>query len=394
MNCCVDFALDDIVRIRLLHASPSDEAVIRRQLGGLQVPVSGDADICIRFGYEFSNRSALRYLGDGEFAYGGNHFYVLRGKHKSRMMVQIPIDAIGGPLEIVCSPGVPAVPYLLDLINLRALAKGYLPLHASAVRVGTRDVLITGWAKGGKTEALLGYADLGAQYIGDEWIYISEDGKKMVGIPEPIRLWDWHFRGLPRIWGRLHRSERLRLNGLRWLEATTAVFATRSSLLRRVGDLIHRQRFVQIPPERLFGEALCRRGSADHMFLVMSHAASDYTVQPITAERVAAQMRFSILEELSGLSACYRSYRFAFPERTCPLLERLPEILGERLNRALRPIPASLVLHPYPVCPRTLRLAMEGGNAGVEALVTGWDEEAIGEEMDNVGVRGPHAVAG
>ncbi|WP_164100504.1 hypothetical protein [Candidatus Laterigemmans baculatus] len=369
MGDSIDFQLDDIVRVRLHRASARDEAAVGRQLGRLRVPVGGEADIHIRFGEQLPSRSTLRYLGDGEFAYDESAFYVLRGKQKSRVLVRIPMEAVGEPLEIVCGSAVPAVPYLLDLINLRALAKGYLPLHASAVRARGRDLLITGWAKGGKTESLLGYAEQGALYIGDEWIYLTADGSEMVGIPEPIRLWDWHLSSLPQIWGRLRSRERLRLVGLRWAESVAGAVARRSSLLRRVSDLIHRQRYVQVSPERLFGEARCARGAAEHLFFVVSHGAPDYTVRPIAAERVAAQMRFSMLEEFSGVLACYRSYRFAFPDRISPLLERLPEIVGVRLNQALSHLPASLVLHPYPVCPRTLRRVMDEGVVGVERVV-------------------------
>jgi len=54
------------------------------------------------------------------------------------------------------------VPHLLAVINLTALAKGVLPLHASAFTYRGLGVLATGWAKGGKTETLLEFAWLGA----------------------------------------------------------------------------------------------------------------------------------------------------------------------------------------------------------------------------------------
>lgn len=333
--------------------------MVRRQLGPLDSPVRGEADICIRFVDALPTDLPLRYLGDAEFAYSDEAFFVLRGKHKSQVMVQLPVDAIGGPLEIVCCRGVTAIPYLIGLINLTALAKGFLPLHASAIRYEQRDILVTGWAKGGKTESVLGFIDRGASYIGDEWIYLRRDSQEMVGIPEPIRLWDWHLRGLPRLRRRLTRRERLRLDALRAATAVASFAGQRSALMRRLAAVLHRQRYVQVSPVRLFGDARCEQGRPDVLFLVVSQSSRDYAVRPIGSDQVASQMLFSLLDELSDVMACYLRYRFAFPHRSCQLLDDLPELLKQRLNEVLHGIPAHLVLHPYPVCPRAMFDVME-----------------------------------
>ncbi len=111
-------------------------------------------------------------------------------------MVQIPFAEIGQQqCRIVCATGLPAVPLLIPILNLTALNRGILPLHASAFRYQDVGVLTTGWSKGGKTETLLAFMDRGANYIGDEWVYISDDGRHMTGIPEPIRVWEWPHTG-------------------------------------------------------------------------------------------------------------------------------------------------------------------------------------------------------
>lgn len=354
MDHYTDFLLNPVVRVRLINASPREKALVRRQLGPIEAEVRGEADIRIRFVDSLPVDSPLRYLGDAEFAYNDESFFVLRGKHKSRVMVQLPVDAIGGALEIVCCRGVSAVPYLIALINLTALAKGFLPLHASAIRYQKRDILVTGWAKGGKTETVLGYANQGASYIGDEWIYLSGDGQGMLGIPEPIRLWDWHLQGLPRLRQRLSRNERLRLRSLAAVTAAANFAGRGSAVMRRIAGVLQRQRYVQVSPVRLFGDARCERGRPDVLLFVVSGASDEYSVRPIDAEQVAAQMQFSLLDELSDVTSCYIRYRFAFPDRNCPLLDALPELLKQRLSEALHGIPAHLVLHPYPVCPQAM----------------------------------------
>ena len=61
--------------------------------------------------------------------------------------------------------------------------------------------------EGGKTEALLAFVARGAQYLGDEWIYV--DGpNRMCGIPQPIRLWDWHLGQFPQFRERISGKDK------------------------------------------------------------------------------------------------------------------------------------------------------------------------------------------
>ena len=69
--------------------------------------------------------------------------------------MQLPLERAGDRCEIVCERGLSAVPHLVAIVNLTALAHGVLPLHASAFSWNGTGILATGWAKGGKTEALL-----------------------------------------------------------------------------------------------------------------------------------------------------------------------------------------------------------------------------------------------
>ena len=114
----------------------------------------------------------------------------------------------------MCERGVAAVPLLIPILNMTLLARGVLPLHASAfVHEGT-GVVATGWSKGGKTEALLAFASRGAEYVGDEWVYVASDGARVHGIPEPIRIWRWQLRQLPEYERMIKPAERARLTVL------------------------------------------------------------------------------------------------------------------------------------------------------------------------------------
>ncbi len=209
--------LHGLLTIALADAGPSDVKAIARQLGPLpRVTGAGrEPDITIRFVDRVDVQGPLRLLGR-EAAAGDDEFFVLRGRRKTTVRVKIPVADIGTtPLEIVAERGLSAVPYLLPIVMLTLLSKGTVPIHASAFVAGGRGTLVTGWAKGGKSEALLAFADRGATYVGDEWVFVTADGATMAGLPEPMRLWDWQLAMVPRLRGRIGLGRRARLGNRR-----------------------------------------------------------------------------------------------------------------------------------------------------------------------------------
>lgn len=354
----VDYDLHGIVGIRLCNATAADVAVVSRQLGPIQTPLNREPDIIINFVDRLSTPTRIRYLGVNDAGYTDDAFLVLRSKHKTRAMVQIPFQQIGQRCEIVCERGLPAVPLLIPILNLTALAKGALPLHASAFTYQGTGALVTGWAKGGKTETLLAFMAKGAKYVGDEWIYLSEDGRRMYGIPEPIRVWEWHLREMPQYRALLGRGDRARLWTLSKLVSTmdrvvSSGIGRRSSpmrLLSRMHHLLQRQLHVQLPPRELFPDgARSLEGSPDKVFFVASHETEDITIQPVDPADVARRMVFSLQEERIDFMSHYLKFRFAFPEASNPLIEQAEELQRETILRVLAGKETYAVYHPYPV---------------------------------------------
>src|SRR5207247_1046267 len=99
---------------------------------------------------------------------------------------RVDFRQIGGRCEIVSQSGLGPVPLLIGIVTVTALGKSFVPLHGSAFVHNATGIIVTGWAKGGKTEALLAFAEHGARYVGDEWILLSSDGRKVYGVPEHI----------------------------------------------------------------------------------------------------------------------------------------------------------------------------------------------------------------
>jgi hypothetical protein len=353
-----EYDLHGIVAIRLIGDTPADAAAVSRQLGPISARLNRDPDIVIRFVDKLPTASPVKYLGLDDAAFTKDAFLVLRSKHKIATRVQIPFERVGQTCEIVCERGLPAVPLLLPILNLTALGKGVLPLHASAFIYEGKGILITGWAKGGKTETLLAFMEKGAQYVGDEWIYISGDGQRMFGIPEPIRLWNWQLDNMPQFRARVARRDRIRLRGLSLL-VRTMKWASARGLSRSLGlarfvnrplPLLERQLYVQVPPEKLFRRKVNLLGaSLDKVFFVASQDSAQITLEPIDPEEIAQRMVFSLQDELADLLSYYLKFRFAFPGLRNELIERAEECQRERLMQVLARKEAYAVYHPYPI---------------------------------------------
>jgi hypothetical protein len=356
MSAVVDYDLHGIVGIRLMGATTADVAAVSRQLGPIKGTLSREPDIVIQFRERLSLSGPIRYLGANDAGFTDEAFLVLRGKHKYPARVQIPFEQIGQRCEIICERGLTAVPLLIAMINLTMLGKGYLPLHASAFLYQGLGCLATGWAKGGKTEALLAFMDQGAAYVGDEWVYLTPDGQ-MLGIPEPIRVWQWHLDHLPAYEANLSRKTRARLKALDW--TTTAIGRSggrngRSGgvfkMANRVQPLLVKQQYTHLPPLEVFGEENCPMSAPlDKVFFVVSHESAEVTVQPIAADEVSARMIFSLQDEQQELDSYYRKFRFAFPECRNELLENSADRQRELLRKALAGKESYVVFHPYPV---------------------------------------------
>jgi len=357
----IEYDLHGVVGIRVVGATPSDARAVARQLGPLAKTLDREPDIVIRFVDDLGLTSPLHYLGVDDSAFTEDAFLVLQSKHKASARVRIPFEQIGGRCEIVCESGLGAVPLLIATINMTALTKGVVPLHASAFIYRGVGVLVTGWSKGGKTEALLAFMSRGAEYLGDEWIYLASDAREMYGIPQPIRLWDWHLDQFADYRKRIGWRKRLRLKALRTgLAAGRALRGNQRSgaVLDRIYGLAKRQAYVDVAPDRLFGPCGSLRGPIDRVFLVGSGARTDVVVKAVDAAEVANRMTYSVRYEFEPLVSHYLRFKFAFPMVRNNRIETLEEQLSLALRRGLEGKSTYAVDHAYPLSIASLYDAM------------------------------------
>jgi hypothetical protein len=356
----VDFDLHGLVGIRLLDPTPADVAAVARQLGPLPRELDRPPDITIRFVPRLPTSTTLTHVGLGDTAFDGDAFYLVRSRNNTHARVRVPFESVGGVCELVAENGLPAVPLLLAFVNLTALAKGTLPLHASTVLHRGRGVLATGWSKGGKTETILALMREGARYVADEWSYVSADGRQVSGVPEPVRLWNWQLRQLPEQRVRLlDARQRARLDVLE----TTGQLLRRVArtgwgsgsgplpgILRRAEPIISRQAYAQLEPHAVFGGVVGPTSvPLDVVLLVLSHDSDEVVLEPGEPAQVAGRMRHSLEHERLPLTSCYQQFRYAFPERSSAALESAGRLDAELLESALAGKPTYVLRHPYPV---------------------------------------------
>ena len=348
-----DFDLNGHVGVRLIDADARDRARVVAQLGPIEASFDREPDITVRF-VDRMEHGPLTYVALGESAFDDRSFVLLSGAGRLKARAQIPFGDIGGRCEIVCERALPAVPHLVAIVNMTALAKGVLPLHASAFVQDGRGVLVTGWAKGGKTEALLAFMQRGARYIGDEWVYLTPDGD-MFGIPEPIRLWRWQLRQMPNLGARTSRSDRLRITLLDAFAGAADRLAPRrgggfaGAALRRAVPVIRKQVNLRVPPSRLFGaDRVHGPAPVDTVVFVSSHERPDVTIEETDGAEVAGRMSASLEHERHALLEAYRQFRFAFPDRRSEAVEHAAEIEARLLERALTGRRVAWLRHPYP----------------------------------------------
>ncbi len=241
------------------------------------------------------------------------------------------------------------VPLLTQLLAVILRGRGITPIHASGFVWRGKGVLVMGWSKGGKTELVLPFMEHGATFVGDEWMYLVD--RRMFGLHEPIRIWDWHLKDLHDLRARLPASSRRRLRALERGEKIVRWFGTlpvgAESGARRIGDLVNRQRFVQLPPDVLWGERTTQDVEVDHIVLVVSRPSEAVEVQRIDASRIAEHMAYSNIEEMRPLTLLSDQMRFVNPDFT-DFAKHDPAAETRRLQDALAGVEATVLTHPYP----------------------------------------------
>ena len=346
----VEFDIHGVLGIRLLNASSADRAAVVGQLGLLQKPLFRDPDITLRF---VSHRSLLRMRDLGRKQKGAPEeaFFVF----DHRAMARVPFDQVGGPCEIICERGNGAVPLFMPILNLTALAKGFVAVHASAFTYQGTGIVMAGRAESGKTTSLLGFAFEGAEFISEEWVLLRPDGQAMYGLPREIALSPSHLETVPEVRQVIKRSRLLAYEGLRCLGRMPGVLGNLASslpaqALKRAISAVQRRILPKVRPRAIFGKRAAQLiGRPEKVFLLISHADPRVEVKPISAIEMAHRIVHLIQCEQARFMEHYLAFKSVFPEAKNSWVEESQNYQYALLSCALMAKETYAVRHPQPI---------------------------------------------
>jgi hypothetical protein len=216
--------------------------------------------------------------------------------------------------------------------------------------------MATGWSKGGKTESLLAFLARGASYVADEWVYLDPASRRIGGLREPVRVWDWHLTELEGLMAQTSLAHRTRLRTLRVASGLPFERVPGGS---RLSHAVATHRYVDLSPEHLgIGSFDGGTTTLERLFLVTSTDDTATSVRPGDPMDVADRMVGSLAFERLPLLSWYHAFRYAYPDLRNRRLEEASALEGERLRAAFAGITTFEVDHPYPVSLRELGDAM------------------------------------
>jgi len=359
----VDFDIHGLVGVRLVAPSPNNVAAVSAQIGPPSSRMLRRPDIVVRY-VDHLPTGTLRYVDSGKTASSKAGFIVFpEGDGEGK--VSIPFEQVGSDCEIFCEHRVGWIPLLISIINLTALKKHRcVPIHASAFAHEGTGVLVTGWVKSGKSEALLAFSQHGATYVGGEWVLLSCDGNTMYGLPGTFRMWEWQRLKLSHLQHIAGNAGTFRL--IRFLDAVQRTMPKGLAnfgplkLLREGIPALRRQLNFRVEPKAIFGDrCVSLTGHPDKIFIGMVHSDERVLIEPAEPATVADQLACAMEFELTSLMSHYRAFKFAFPGMRNEFLEKVHTLLPDALRQALAAKEIYALYHPYPVSFDDLYQAMQ-----------------------------------
>lgn len=360
----VDLSLYGILRLRLVDPLDKHIDYLSNRLGAT-LSTSNDPDLTIRFVAELEPGPTAR-IGLVSAAYSDTGFYLI-DPDTGRIDARIPFGELDTSPEVLCRSDLRSPPLLMELIRLLLVTKDHVAVHASGFSFKGLGILAMGWAKGGKTGAMLAFAKKGAAYVGDEWVILTPGASRMYGFPKPIGVAEPYLSELPdaaadvtikhRLWfGVVHLLERLQA---RWKDAPLGRLLPRKTLSRALPHLQRRLR-VWVHPGRIFETLASDVGVPPRVLVLMlDDDGHGVDVSEANPSELARRMSSVSSFEWRELRQAYHAYRFAFPNRTDALIEGIEAAESRLLQEAFAGKSSFYVTHSYPGTPDDLFAAIE-----------------------------------
>src|SRR5439155_17940766 len=152
----VDFDLHGLARIRLVDPSPSDVASVSAQIGPPS-ELSDAPDLTIRFVDDVGPEGALEWIEPHSIGFGNAGLFLYTPDSGAAPAGCLRLEGPGPRWELRCRARQGSVPFLFPLVDLAVSGREVFALHASAFTYRGSGVAVAGWARSGKTTALLAF---------------------------------------------------------------------------------------------------------------------------------------------------------------------------------------------------------------------------------------------
>ena len=214
-----------------------------------------------------------------------------------------------------------------------------------------------GWSNGGKTSVLLSLAANGAEYVGDEWLAITNDGSEMIGYPIPLSISKWQLKQMPKLKAKVSKGAKI-------ADIFIEFILSFLKLVLKIGDskfiLLHFPKKIlyyvekllkkKIAPHKVFGDKVRNVPTpVDFLFLTLRHQGSDIKIEKCKSYEIICRMINSNNYEQNLFYDYYNAFKYAFPERSNRFLDEAKEIHAQQLLKALKDKKAYKVISPSPV---------------------------------------------
>ncbi|MEX1026677.1 MAG: hypothetical protein WD049_01530 [Candidatus Paceibacterota bacterium] len=318
----VGLSLHGQIHLTLTGASPYDVQAVMCASGAVRDSSEESPDVEVRFAGDTSTDVVWRHLDD---AYSADGRFALRHSlFPSPVEIQLPTAPGPAPFRITY-PSIARrrFPWLRSMINGKCVAKGLLGVHATAFTFEGRGYLVCGWPRGGKTGMLLAYLLHDARYLAAEWAYVSDAGQTMHGVPESLRLRDWHLRQGGSQLQHVGMRERIRLGARqgaatgmsRISRALETVLPRNGAPIRKLAAAVDRHRYVDRSVADWLGQEIGPRAAPIHIIvLVGTHAGSDIRITRLNAETAKRRLTALQDEDWDDLTLAYRRWAYAMPD--------------------------------------------------------------------------------
>jgi hypothetical protein len=345
-----EFNIHGVLGVKLLDAEASDVATVRRHLGPLEEELFREPDLVVRFVKHLprveTEHQALRSNG-----FAKDSFLVF-DERAAREAAQIAVNFDRQPCEILCQSGLRSIAVLLPMLSLIALKKDYVAIHGSAFVYDGVGVVMAGPATSGKTTILLGFASLGAEFVGDDWVLLRRDGQRMHGLPAAIELSPKHAERSHFV---RHTLGSFRRKGFDILGAVMALLnGSRGTFVkpaaRRIITAIQRRIIPRAHPQHIFAKcAKSFSAKPQKVFLLMKHSDPEVHVKEIHGKEMAELLSRLAEHEQKNIMELYQTHRFAFPKCKSMFFE---EVFARQRHTLLDAVAAQetyIIRHPYPI---------------------------------------------